>query len=164
MVSPEGVDAAASERRATRVTMALRAEPLVADVRSYYGTRDPTLVTANRRATYVAAGLRPAPIARQLDAARRVDRALEPIPGIKLGGRAAFYAHCNDTAREDLVRAELLAFPLLLLLTMWIFRGVVAALLPLLVGAVTVAGALGSVLAVTGARRFAERCHALALP
>jgi len=145
--APEGLDAAATEGRVARVTRALKAEALVADVRTYYGTRDPTLVTADRHATYVAAGLRPAPIARQLDAARSVDRALEPIPGVKLGGRAAFYAHGNDTAREDLVRAELLAFPLLLLLTLWVFRGLVAALLPVLVGAVTVAGALGGVLA-----------------
>ena len=50
--------------------------------------------------------------------ARRVDRELRAIPGVKLGGRATFYAEGNEVDRDDLVRAELLAFPVLLLLTL----------------------------------------------
>ena len=50
-------------------------------------------------------------IERQLDVARRVEHKLEEIPGVKLGGRATFYANGNDQAREDLVRAEAGAAP-----------------------------------------------------
>ena len=32
---------------------------------------------------------------------------------------------------EDLARAEMLAFPIIFLLSLWVFRGVIAALLPL---------------------------------
>src|SRR5204863_2296893 len=39
---------------------------------------------------------------------------------------------------DDLVRAELIAFPLLVVLSFWVFRGLVAALLPPLVGALTI--------------------------
>ena len=39
---------------------------------------------------------------------------------------------------EDIARAEILAFPILLLLALFVFRGVVAALLPLAVGATTI--------------------------
>jgi RND superfamily putative drug exporter len=147
--APAGVEHPATRARARAVVRVLRAEPLVADVRSWYRERDPVLVAGDRRATYLVGGLRPAGLERQLDAARRVERDLEAIPGVKLGGRATFYAHGNDTAREDLVRAELLAFPLLLLLTLWVFRGLVAALLPLLVGAISVAGALGALRVVS---------------
>ena len=40
--------------------------------------------------------------------------------------------------QEDLARAELLAFPLLFLLSLVVFRSVVAALLPVIVGATTI--------------------------
>ena len=45
-------------------------------------------------------------------------------------------------SERDLVRAELIAFPLLLLLTLWVFRGLVAALVPLAAGALTIATTL----------------------
>jgi uncharacterized membrane protein YdfJ with MMPL/SSD domain len=41
---------------------------------------------------------------------------------------------------EDLARAELLAFPILFLLSLWVFRGFVAALLPLFVGLLAIVG------------------------
>ena len=124
-------------------------DAVVAQVRTYYGTGDRTLVAGDRRSTYVTGGLRPVSMERQLAAARRVERGLKGIPGVKLGGRAAFYANGNDTARADLIRVEMVAFPLLLLLALWIFRGLVAALLPLLVGATTVAGTVGALRVAT---------------
>lgn len=42
--------------------------------------------------------------------------------------------------REDVLRAELIAFPILALLLLVVFRGVIAAMLPLVIGAVSVAG------------------------
>lgn len=42
----------------------------------------------------------------------------------------------------DLARAELLAFPILFLLSLWLFRGLVAAALPPLLGGVAIVGAL----------------------
>src|SRR6202043_783562 len=38
----------------------------------------------------------------------------------------------------DLGKAEALAFPILFLLSLWVFRGLVAALMPLFVGTVTI--------------------------
>src|SRR2546430_2119167 len=46
----------------------------------------------------------------------------------------------SSTVKKDLARAELYAFPLLFLLSLLIFRGLVAALLPPLVGGVTIVG------------------------
>ena len=46
----------------------------------------------------------------------------------------------SDQVSEDLARAETLAFPLLFLLSLLVFRGAVAALLPLFVGLLTIMG------------------------
>ena len=53
---------------------------------------------------------------------------------VRFGGAALITQEINERTRSDLARAELLAFPILLLLSFWFFRGLVAALLPLLVG------------------------------
>ena len=53
---------------------------------------------------------------------------------VRFGGYALTNQELNERTTSDLARAELLAFPFLLLLSFWFFRGLVAALLPLLVG------------------------------
>jgi uncharacterized membrane protein YdfJ with MMPL/SSD domain len=59
---------------------------------------------------------------------------------VTVGGFAAGFNEVNDTVHSDLVRAELVAFPLLALLLLIVFRGVVAAAIPLLVGMVSIGG------------------------
>ncbi|HEX5610388.1 MAG TPA: MMPL family transporter [Solirubrobacterales bacterium] len=59
-----------------------------------------------------------------------------------MGGYAAGFNETNDQTREDLTKAELIAFPLLALLLLFVFRGVVAAAIPLLIGGVSIVGTL----------------------
>ena len=59
---------------------------------------------------------------------------------ITVGGFAIGFNDVNDTVREDLERAELIAFPILALLLVLVFRGLVAAALPLLIGGLAVVG------------------------
>src|SRR5207244_11138050 len=54
--------------------------------------------------------------------------------GVRSGGRVVDFPELNKRATSDLSRAEMFAFPLLLALSFWVFRGLVAAALPLLVG------------------------------
>jgi RND superfamily putative drug exporter len=54
--------------------------------------------------------------------------------GVHFGGQDVAFDEINRRTASDLERAELLAFPILLLLSLWVFRGLVAAMLPLLVG------------------------------
>ena len=61
------------------------------------------------------------------------------IPTCVSAGGAIAARQVTDAIQRDLRRAELIAFPLVLLLSFWIFRGLVAAFLPPLVGA----GAIG---------------------
>ncbi len=61
---------------------------------------------------------------------------------VGLGGYAAGFNETNDQTREDLTKAELIAFPILALLLLFVFRGVVAAAIPLLLGVISIVGTL----------------------
>ena len=50
------------------------------------------------------------------------------------GGNDVTFHEINERTTSDLKRAETLAIPILLLLSFWVFRGLIAAALPLLVG------------------------------
>jgi RND superfamily putative drug exporter len=59
-----------------------------------------------------------------------------------MGGYAAGFNETNDQTREDLTKAELIAFPILALLLLFVFRGVIAAAIPLLLGVISIVGTL----------------------
>ncbi|HEX5989043.1 MAG TPA: MMPL family transporter [Solirubrobacterales bacterium] len=59
-----------------------------------------------------------------------------------LGGFAAGFDETNDQTRKDLTKAELIAFPILALLLLFVFRGVIAAAIPLLLGVISIVGTL----------------------
>jgi len=69
---------------------------------------------------------------------------------VKVGGELAVMRDTAVTSQSDLFRGELIALPVLLLALLLVFRGLRAALLPVLGALVTVAGALLLLLAVTG--------------
>jgi len=58
------------------------------------------------------------------------------------GGFAQGFNETNDQTRKDLTKAELIAFPVLALLLLFVFRGVVAAGIPLLIGGISIVGTL----------------------
>jgi putative drug exporter of the RND superfamily len=61
---------------------------------------------------------------------------------VQMGGFAPGFNETNDQTREDLTKAELIAFPILALLLLFVFRGVIAASIPLLIGVVSIVGTL----------------------
>lgn len=71
--------------------------------------------------------------------AQEMAAALRTIPGVQVGGSELASAERADSVGPDLVRAELIAFPLLFLLSLVLFRSPIGALLPLVVGASTIA-------------------------
>ena len=93
---------------------------------------DPPVESSDGRSSYLAITLR-----NGADADPVVDR-LEDRPGVVLGGPELIGEQAGTQVQEDLARAEMLAFPILFIVSLFVFRGVVAALLPLAVGMVTV--------------------------
>ena len=71
-------------------------------------------------------------------------------PDVTVGGQAVANLQLSEQISRDLGRAEMLAFPILVLLSILFFRGR-AAVLPLIVGITTV---LGAFLALTGINQF----------
>jgi RND superfamily putative drug exporter len=63
---------------------------------------------------------------------------VEREPGVTAGGGQLAFTQVSEQIEQDLARAEMLAFPLLFLLSLVVFRSVVAALLPVLVGGITI--------------------------
>ncbi|MBH0776126.1 MMPL family transporter [Nocardia bovistercoris] len=75
---------------------------------------------------------------------REVEGAFD-IPGVvvQVGGLRPVAGTLNDTMADDIRRMELLAFPLVAVLLIVVFGGLVAAALPLVVGGLTMIGANG---------------------
>jgi putative drug exporter of the RND superfamily len=61
---------------------------------------------------------------------------------VAMGGFAPGFNETNDQTREDLTKSELIAFPVLALLLLFVFRGVIAASIPLLLGVISIVGTL----------------------
>ena len=94
------------------------------------------LISRDRQSTYLLATFRTGAdddaLAEELQA--RVERE----PGVTAGGGQLAFTQVGEQVEQDLARAEMLAFPLLFLLSLVVFRSVVAALLPVLVGGTTI--------------------------
>ncbi|MGZ4395264.1 MAG: MMPL family transporter [Gaiellaceae bacterium] len=123
-------------RRLARVVAAIRSEPafpvIAPPLRSTDGTE--ALLAAYARAGVSQRVWRAA--------AERVNGRLAAIGDVAMGGTALATVQVNRQVQHDLTFAEEVAFPLLLLLAFWVFRSLVAALLPLLCGALTILGGL----------------------
>lgn len=78
---------------------------------------------------------------------------LARVDGVSVGGAAVAFQQVNDQVENDLVRAELIAFPLLFVAALLVFRSAVAALLPLLVGGLTI---ISSMLVLRGVNEGLE--------
>ncbi len=75
------------------------------------------------------------------EAAEEAQRRIGDSPlDVSMGGFAVSFNEVNDETREDLTRAELIAFPILTILLLLVFRGVVAAAIPLLLGVISILG------------------------
>lgn len=68
---------------------------------------------------------------------------------VDIAGAWAVYTGVNETVAEDLARAELITLPIVLILSLLIFGSLTAALMPVLVGGVSVLGALALVRVLT---------------
>jgi uncharacterized membrane protein YdfJ with MMPL/SSD domain len=126
-------DSPAAQAKLARVARALR-DPGVASVVRYERGGSRALVSKDGRSSYVVATFR-------TDAGGVLDRVqprVEREPGVTLGGNEIAFDQVSTQVSEDIARAELLAFPILFLLSLLVFRSAVAALLPLAVGATTI--------------------------
>jgi uncharacterized membrane protein YdfJ with MMPL/SSD domain len=151
LITEAPVSSARTRERVQAIERELRAREDVASVTGYYDTRSRSFVSRDGEATYLVVGLRPTGDKEVQEAGEAIETQLAGRAGVKVGGSAVVSAQVNEQVERDLRTAELLAFPLLLLLSLVFFRSLVAALLPLLVGGLTI---VGTFLLLRGASEF----------
>jgi uncharacterized membrane protein YdfJ with MMPL/SSD domain len=126
-------DTRAAQARIDHVARALAGRGVVSVVR-YRPGGDRRLVSRDGRSTYLLATFANDPAG----AKPRIEAALRDAPYVTLGGGAYAGPQVGAQVSEDIARAELIAFPILFLLSLIVFRSAVSALLPLAVGAMTI--------------------------
>ncbi|MGH3112702.1 MAG: MMPL family transporter, partial [Gaiellaceae bacterium] len=142
VVLVEDVDVSSTDgrERIEALTRRLERDSDVASVASFLSTGSRDFVARDGDATYLAVALEPTGDHDRLDAAERIADSLAGERGVSAGGPALAQAQVNEQVERDLRLAELLAFPLLFLLSLLFFRSLVAALLPLMIGAFAIVG------------------------
>ena len=132
------VTMAASQQAIAAVETKLRSDPAVVAVLDWRSAHNPAMVGRDGRSTYVIAAFRPLDDTQQEEAGQRLLTAFANDPQVRLGGNPVANHEISKTIEDDLRRAELLAIPLIVVLSFFIFRGFVASLLAPLAGGITV--------------------------
>lgn len=137
----QSVDSPAFRQEVTQVLDHVRRENDITTVTDYYSTGSSKLVSADRKSTYALLVL-PGNDSQQADRVAQIRESLHSDTiDVAVGGQAATNADVNAQIHEDLARAEVVSFALLAVLLVIVFRSVIAALLPLLLGGFAIVGA-----------------------
>jgi len=138
-----GVDTSSVQAAGRALTTKLAGERGVTDVASYWSLQDasPLRSKDGRQAMVIAR------IAGTSNEVTERIKQLQPVYAqpfqgvvVRVGGLAEVFRQVGTTTEGDLAVAEMIALPITLLLLLFVFRGLVAALLPLAIGAISVVG------------------------
>ncbi len=144
VTAEEGVDRPAAVRAGMALTEELASEEGIASVESYWSLRVPALASTDGTQALVLGEILgdEDEVIERLEQLTATYTRSDDVLDVSVGGFAEAFRQVSETVRADLTRAELIAFPIVLILLLLIFRSVVAALLPLAVGAVAVVGTI----------------------
>jgi uncharacterized membrane protein YdfJ with MMPL/SSD domain len=140
VVADAPVAKASTRDRIAALERELDSRPDVKSVGDYYNTHSSDFVSRNGNSTYLAVALKPLDDKKWQEAGGDVADQLSGRPGITVGGAAVAQEQVNKQVEEDLRKAEMLAFPLLFLLSFVFFRSLVASLLPVMIGLLAIVG------------------------
>lgn len=132
------ISSAASQAEIRRVDNLLGSIPGVDSVTSSTdsGPAAARLTSTDGNSTYLAATLNPD--ANDATVLAALDQRFGEREDVTLGGSLLANEQLGEQISEDLARAETFAFPLLILLSFIFFRGLRAALMPLVIGLATI--------------------------
>ncbi len=136
-----GVDvrgSAADRREVEQIRREVLKQPGIHQAFGFNQTRSPTFVSEDNRSTFIAVSLDSTDDQEQQEVAAGLAESLEHRDNVLVGGIALANEQVNEQVEKDLRRAEIMVFPLLLLLSLVFFRSLVAAVLPLMVGALAI--------------------------
>jgi RND superfamily putative drug exporter len=130
----------ATRRRVEKLEDEVAARSDVASVSGYYDTGSRAFVSRDGQSTYFAVALKATEDKELQEAGDEIADQLSSNPGVVVGGFAVAQEQVNKQVEEDLKKAEMLAFPLLFLLSLLFFRSLVASVLPLMIGGLAIVG------------------------
>ncbi|MEV8404576.1 MMPL family transporter [Streptomyces niveus] len=137
------IDGPAADRSGQALVADLKAEKDLDNVLSYWDTDSPDLRSADGREAIVLAHVKGGKTEQEKRAKAIIDTYGGQYEGgltIEAGGGTAVGADLSAQVPKDLLLAEAIAVPLTLILLLVVFGSVVAALLPLVIGTIAIAG------------------------
>ena len=153
VTSEGGVHSAAAQAVAGQVVALLKESPFVADLSSAWtgppATAD-ALVSTDGKTGLVIAGITGGENEYPKHARELADQLPSDRDGVTVrAGGALAYAEVNEQSERDLLLMESIAIPLSFVVLVWIFGGLLAAALPMIVGVFAILGSLAVLRAVT---------------
>ncbi|ADG98853.1 MMPL domain protein [Segniliparus rotundus DSM 44985] len=147
--SPDGVFAPQAAAQARELVSTVRHAPHVASVLDPWGLAPAeanAMVSADGKAALILARVSGG----ESEAQKHAKEVSDKVAGehgaltVRAGGMSMVLSEINEQSERDLVSAEAVAVPLTFLVLMWVFGGLYAALLPLVVGLLSIAATLGA--------------------
>lgn len=137
-----GVDSPQVAAAGRDLARRLAADPSIAGVTSYWATGAPELRAKDRGEAMIAARIVGGDdaVGAAVERIAPAYRGAQGVVDVRIGGLAAVRHELQSTIEEDLLRAEMIALPVTLVLLVMVFGSAVAALLPLGVGIIAILG------------------------
>ncbi|MGB2922693.1 MAG: MMPL family transporter [Mycobacterium sp.] len=154
VTSADGVEGAAATDAGTDIAARLERSPYVANITSAWTAppaATPALISEDGRTGLIVAGITGGESAAQRHAKELTDELVYDRDGVtvRAGGVAMTYVQINTQSEKDLLTMEAIAIPLSFVVLVWVFGGLLAAALPLAVGAFAILGSMAVLRAVT---------------
>lgn len=158
VTAPGGATGPAARAAGTDIVKVIEASPHAADLVSAWTSPAPVaedLMSKDGSSGLVVAGL----FGGENDAQKYAEAVLDTInadvlpkhPDVEVtaGGAAVVYSQINTQTEHDLLRMESIAIPLSFLVLVWVFGGLLAAALPMAVGALAIVGSMAVLRSIT---------------
>jgi putative drug exporter of the RND superfamily len=154
VTSPAGANSDQARKVGTDLVGDLQGSPLVYNVTSPW-TAPPQaaadLISTDGKSGLMVINLKGGENNAQKNAQRLADDFVHDRDGVSVraGGPAMQYAQINKQNQDDLLLMEVIAIPLSFLVLVWVFGGLLAAALPMALGALAVVGSMSVLRLVT---------------
>src|SRR5205085_7458765 len=154
VTSPAGVNSDQARTAAADVARDLQASPLVYNVTSAWTAPPQTaadLFSTDGKSGVIVVNLKGGETNAQKNAQTLADEFVHDRDGVavRAGGPAMQYAQINKQNQDDLLVMEVIAIPMSFLALVWVFGGLLAAALPMALGALAVVGSMSVLRLVT---------------
>ncbi|ADG77313.1 MMPL domain protein OS=Tsukamurella paurometabola (strain ATCC 8368 / DSM / CCUG 35730 / CIP 100753 / JCM 10117 / KCTC 9821 / NBRC 16120 / NCIMB 702349/ NCTC 13040) OX=521096 GN=Tpau_0676 PE=4 SV=1 [Tsukamurella paurometabola] len=144
----DGAAAGPAAAHARAVIDALKQDARVESVVDGFSTPTPMLVSEDKRTALIVAAI----AGGESEAPKNSQRIVDALPAppdsvtVTAGGQAYSYNQINEQSSRDLLVAEAVAIPITFLVLVWVFGGLIAAAIPVLIG-------IAAIIATTGILR-----------